>query len=862
MNPLDSRVSFLWKAKGKTRPDDHITFREYLKRVREGTYAKAVQRVLDTPEERQQEVKAVALPLIIPAGKFTECTNEGLETHSGIIALDDDDKTDAEASKARFAEDPHIIAAVRSPRGGVKADAFVLVKDGPDGEPRLIKNDAEHKQAVAALFDRFAWVNPDPSGKDVKRYSYFSVDPDPYVNEHAEPLVVELAPGWGSAATNGASRAGRVEVEDVIPHGKQYTVLLQAIGSLRRLGFEEPFLLSMGRHIFDNHLENPNSWWKVERAIKDIATKPVEEHTTAEAMARRAVLVLQEHGLLDGEAILANGSAVREEEEEREVSSTPWRGLPEWIFDLAPYPLRDGARCIARESERDAWFTSALGTLSACLPGVRFKDDGKEYSPHLMLFVAGRPSAGKGKAESAFGLAAPVDAHVRRASEERRAAWKEQQRAYEKTKGSGLTAEHPGAEPPQRYFQMGEFMTLQGLQVALGTHPEGVLITSSEADAISRGLNNEHGGFGYLLRKMWGHERAGKNTQTGGDEVIPQPRGAIVAVGTESQVLPLVGSTKDGLWSRFGVRWLRPAREYVPRRERRGGEALAALEKEAAEGVLEMYLALDQRGGLSVDVPAGVADYFDRNLEAVFDALLASAEEMPPEEFDATVLRGYVLASRIAVTLAVLRAHEDPDTDLRYDPVVVTEREARVAWGLAVHYIEDAFRLAYYLAGRAGNLEALTGLEGFHLDGQEAELWDALGDEFTKGDAKAWLEALPATARPSTRTLTAWLTGWEGAGAVRRQKRGEYRKAIGVRSPGELTSLTSLSSLTPQLSVNGDGASDGAPAPFFGGQIVTTPSGASAEVLQVFSDRITVLVHGAAESSFFAPGELDPVTPF
>src|SRR5690606_37450636 len=110
----------------------------------------------------------------------------------------------------------------------------------------------------AAVFAHFGHVDPDPSGADVSRLCYFSVDPAPYVNPDAEPLEFELSPAADGTVPGPRSEAGRFPYGETIPHGQQYRTLAALLGAVRRLGFGEPFLLSLARHVYEGHLENPN----------------------------------------------------------------------------------------------------------------------------------------------------------------------------------------------------------------------------------------------------------------------------------------------------------------------------------------------------------------------------------------------------------------------------------------------------------------------------------------------------------------------------------------------------------------------------------------------------------------------------
>lgn len=424
LGPVDQRVSFFRNIKA-TEPEGNLTIRDLLERIRSGSYKSAIARVREASPERQQQVKASVLPAFIPSGCFSKRAKEGLLEHSGLFVLDIDDKTDPDGYKTKLAQDPHVLAAFASPRGGVKALVCAALVDAGTNELRVPTNGDEHKAVMNKLFERFDDLRPDRSGSDVARLCYVSHDPTLYVNEDAKPLGVELGrPAAAPVAPSSpqTQTARQVEVESIIPVGKQYNTLAQLLGAVRRLGFGESFLVSLARHVYDYHLEDPNDWYKVEKLACDLAQKSVELDTSAEAMARRAAASMRKAGLEDSPPQL------------------PWIPFP---VEVLPKPVRKYVRAHAAAINTDPAFIAvpALAVLASAVGNayrIAPKRSWTEISAVWMVTVA--PS-GSSKSPGWKAAHKPVFELEREA----KARFDEEKAAYDK-----LTSEQKKETPPPR----------------------------------------------------------------------------------------------------------------------------------------------------------------------------------------------------------------------------------------------------------------------------------------------------------------------------------------------------------------------------------------------------------------------------
>ena len=114
------------------------------------------------------------LPCVLFSGEFTSRIDTGLVRHSGFICLDFDMDSDvtAQMTKTELKMSEHTYACWISPSGkGVKA----LFK---------IKNLEKHREHFKSIQVRFPHV--DPTGINISRVCYESVDENIYINEHCK----------------------------------------------------------------------------------------------------------------------------------------------------------------------------------------------------------------------------------------------------------------------------------------------------------------------------------------------------------------------------------------------------------------------------------------------------------------------------------------------------------------------------------------------------------------------------------------------------------------------------------------------------------------------------------------------------
>lgn len=158
----------------------YTTVDDVLKKIKTGTKQDdLIKQIRTTPDKEARDSLKKQLGVILFAGKFSERKATGLLQSSRLVVLDFDGLANPVLKKTELSALPYVYAAFISPGGnGVKA----LVKVASD-------NYGGH---WSALNKEIKGV--DPSGKDICRACFMSLDADIYINLHSDiyTSVVEL----------------------------------------------------------------------------------------------------------------------------------------------------------------------------------------------------------------------------------------------------------------------------------------------------------------------------------------------------------------------------------------------------------------------------------------------------------------------------------------------------------------------------------------------------------------------------------------------------------------------------------------------------------------------------------------------
>ena len=198
------------------------------------------------------------LPCFTPSGTFRIRCDWDIVDYSRIVVLDYDKIGCPEGLRDRFSESPYCLAAFVSP-GGKGVKAFVRVNTG-------VNHHATAWSQVREMFDTLAGHKSDPSGRNLSRLCFVSVDPDCYYNlqskvfEVAEVKTTVTVPDMSILASNPNSVFGYLY--NLTTKGKYQTEVLGEYGSNRN-NFLYVFACNCNRYGIDqqNAFEFLKSIW-------------------------------------------------------------------------------------------------------------------------------------------------------------------------------------------------------------------------------------------------------------------------------------------------------------------------------------------------------------------------------------------------------------------------------------------------------------------------------------------------------------------------------------------------------------------------------------------------------------------------
>ena len=299
------------------------------------------------------------------------------------------------------------------------------------------------------------------------------------------------------------------------------------------------------------------------------------------------------------------------------------------VVGRLPPLLAQAVREVADGPRRGAFLLSTVVAASAALRGVRFRHGATDYQPHLMAFVFGPPSAGKGVVDRARRVVDGVDALLR---------------------GPGPSADGPGLYLPANASSRALF----DRWAAAGG---GGLLFESEADALTATQSQDWAQHtSAWLRQAYHHEPV-RLARVDGGGVIEDPALAVVLAGTPDQLRALLPSTQNGLTSRFLLYYLPGSDEWVSGRPSERTERSASAVADLGAAVTGAFGALEARESpLRVEFSEGQWDLLDDTLSRLSGGVL---ERGGLDGLVPSVRRGQVAALRVASVLAVVRAHTE-----------------------------------------------------------------------------------------------------------------------------------------------------------------------------------------------------------
>lgn len=529
---------------------------DVLEDIKSGIYKNeinAIRELMDEGKEKEADDLKKQLLGFTTSGTFDNYRNsDNIIKYSQYIILDLDKLSEEELNRVipiiRLA--PYTYASFISCRGrGVKFIVKVNSK---------IEQHKEVYKQVVEYYEQALNVELDTSGSDYARLCFVSYDEDCYINENAEIFEIETEPFEAEEnslvelqndiqATNN-HKAQNLSTSDKLDKCLKFTEQKHRYYEGNRNNFVFAFSSNANRFgIYENEtldfcitnfdLDEKEIKTTVKSAYKNNA------HEFAKFAKFANLAEYDKHFTEDKDNI--NNTSV--------LCNTPT--IPQEVYDSLPVVFQKGIEHIKGEREKDVFLTGAFSIISGCLPEVKGLYHGKEVYPNLFSFILAPPASGKGTLTFAKMLADKYHDEVIALSNTSQEDYKQELEAFKHAKKyikKGEQIPPPPEEPPFKVV----FIPANTSNAKIIKHledNEGLgIICETEADTLGQVFKNDWGSYSDLLRKAYHHEKISISRKTNNEYFeINKPRLAVVLSGTPNQILNIIDSAEDGLFSRF-----------------------------------------------------------------------------------------------------------------------------------------------------------------------------------------------------------------------------------------------------------------------------------------------------------------------
>jgi hypothetical protein len=529
----------------------HCSITSVLSDIQSGTYhasIEAIRKLMAENKTGEAEKLKKQLPGFTPSGKFENGRKaDRLTTYSGFVILDLDKLNPEQliTTKATAVNELFTFAAFISPSGnGLK----IIVP---------VTSAAEHHkiafQQVAEYYQQVLQVAVDPSGKDVSRLCFLSYDHGCFLNLNAEQFKVNIEPELIIANESGKEKD---KVQQKTPQNNETAdwsaIFSQCVDfTQRKISYHNG-----SRNSFVHLLAcNCNRIGMPEGIAENLI---LQTYNLAAPEARSTIHSAFANNSAEF-AKFANSAKLQNPEinglpVEDYLKATPT--IPDDVFKKLPHLLQEGVRAFGNDKrKRDVFFTGALTILSGCLPNVQGVYGGERVYPHLFSFIIAPAASGKGVMKNAKRLADKLHERLTTASNLAKELFEnemiEYRAALAKRKKDDLIPDRP-KEPKFRLVFIPADCSQAMLMLILQDNDGKGIICETEADTMSGANKQDWGNYSPILRGAFHHEKISAARKTNRELIeVKEPQLAVSLSGTPAQVPKLIGSSEDGLFSRF-----------------------------------------------------------------------------------------------------------------------------------------------------------------------------------------------------------------------------------------------------------------------------------------------------------------------
>lgn len=203
-----------------------------------------------------------------------------------------------------------------------------------------------------------------------------------------------------------------------------------------------------------------------------------------------------------------------------------------------------------------------MAVISACLPNISGIYAKRHIYPNLYLFVTARAGTGKGHLYLCKSIVKPIHNELRAQAEIEVEKFRQDREAYKRQKKGDFIQEP--TPPPIRFLFLPANSSSTTVYQALNENGEQGLMFETVGDTMDSIFGHDFGDFSDGLRKSFHHVSISYLRHTQREYInIKKPRLSTVLSGTPQQVVNLMSSVENGLFSSFPFYYLDKKTEWI-----------------------------------------------------------------------------------------------------------------------------------------------------------------------------------------------------------------------------------------------------------------------------------------------------------
>lgn len=411
------------------------------------------------------------------------------------------------------------------------------------------------------------------------------------------------------------------------------------------------------------------------------------------------------------------------------------------------------------DADADMLILGSLAVISACLPSISGIYAKRHIFPNMYLFVTARAGTGKGRLYLCKSLVEPIHDELRAQAEIEEEKYRQDKEIYKRQKrGEGIPEPTP---PPIRLLFLPANSSSTAIYQALNENGEQGLMFETEGDTLASTFGQDFGDFSDGLRKAFHHESISYLRRTQREYVnIKKPRLSTVLSGTPQQVVNLMSSVENGLFSRFLFYYLDKKTEWIDVLDEGDGEPLDEFFEKLGKEYLAFFHTLQELPEIKFQMTPEQGVAFNKH----FALLQADYVGLFGDDTVASVRRLATSTYRIAMILSALRIWEDGDTE---SPRICSDEDYQTAMAISEVLQQHMLRVIKELPSSTSKVATGQAKEPLLLKA----FWDALPEEFEAKDFKATAQEVGLSMPTAERYIRQWVDT-----RLDKVSRGRYRK--------------------------------------------------------------------------------------